>query len=592
MLKEKITIFIKKHYLAVIFFFLVGAISVSQQIFAIYTLGEEYKSVPFIYTANADVYLAKMREIFEGHGMVASPYFYEYKNTAPLILPTGEYIYSLPKIIFGLSLTNTVIFNQFLFPAFLFLIIYYLIFQLTGNLNLLASKINAIAGGLFVTLGYNFIDWRSAWLVLSGQNQSLHTLLWNRPVNPITGEVLLFLLLIFLWLIIDNKRKNYFWLPAGIVSGLAIGYFFSWFLGMAVTVALVIIFSVKKEWQTVKKLLLVVLTSFLATSYFWLGVIKLIIFNQGDSDRAGRNGAFFTHQPVINKNITALFIIFLLFFLYAYYRKRKNKEKLENWWWFSLAVFLACQIAFNHQVITGVDIWHHHFVQFTIPLGITVFMVLLFNYVKNISFKIWLTATIFIIFLTLTFGAITSRSYVYAMADFKAIQRYETIFSWLNDNAESDCVVLTKEGVRDRINRLIPAFTSCNSYAGPGGYDLEAPEERRYHNFLVLLRINNVKPEGVESYLKNNYNLITEFFFKDWRQAFVGSYDSTWMDEIIKQTLIDYNIFYKNDFRNELNKYKLDYIIAAGDLDQGVKESLPGLKPLIKIDNQFYIYQF
>lgn len=588
--KENIKLFFKKYYLPTIFFVVVGLLSVSQQFLAIKALGNSYRGVPLFNGANADVYIAKMRELREGHYWVSSPYFFEYKNLQPLVLPTGEFVYTIVGLILGLSATSILILNQFLFPAILFLLVYFLVIKLTQGQNLLVGRLNAAAAGLLVVFGFDFIDVKFAIQVIIGRLTSMHSILWNRPINPVAGEVTMFLLLIIIWHLIESKRRVLI-IPAGLILALTVGYYFSFGVSLSVLGSLFIIYLLKKNYSTAINLLLTGLTAFVVLAPYWYLVAKKLL---GSSTKSGGGqiglfGGYFTHQPVLNKVLLASFAVYLLCFIIEYFKQKKLAGRLANWWWFCLAFFIGSAAALNAQVIIGVDIWHYHFVQFTIPLVLTALMVLGYNFLLARFYKIW-GALLGVVFITtLLFGVQTALSYKYELNNLTEAQKYNQMFTWIDANTPKDCVIFTVEQ-SDVIARLIPALTHCNTYQAPGGYDLEAPRDRKYSNFLSNLRINEVKPLEVENYLKNNYSLISLHFFKDWDQLFSASY-RPWMDESVKRIVADYSEFVKKDFFTELNQYKLDYLLAPKELSKSILRFLPSVKFLHQASG-LYLYQF
>ncbi len=584
--------FFKSYALLLIFTLLVGSLSVSQQFLSRQALGSSYKGLPVAYTANEDVYLAKMKEMMEGHWFSSSAYFYEYKNLKSLVPATGEFLYTIPGLILGLDIVEIAVLNKFLFPVILFGLVYFLIYRLTSSENFnnsLIHKINAVAGAMFVTIGYDLIDLKNSWLFLTGQDHSTHVFLWVRPVNPIVGAVLLFIFLLLIWQII-NKKRRFLFIPAGLVMALMAGYIFSWALSLSITVVLLIIFLAKKENKLSKDLLLTILVNFLVLAPYLYNIFSSPVL-RGDKMVAARNGMVFTHDPMFNKALLFTLLFFLLCSVYEYF---KNKNKLflsEKWWLFSLSFILGGLICFNQQVITGHTIWPYHFVQFTIPISIIIGMVILFRVIKPHFFYIYYFAIIAVIFFSTFLGIAIAKSYKYNIDYYREFQRYQGVFLWLNSNAPKECVVLTREK-RDELARWIPAFTHCNTYIAPGGYDLEVPLSRRWHDFFVFLRISNVNPEEVENYLKANGWLIREYFFTDWRQVLTSSSSiDGWMEDIIKKVSIDYQDFVKRNFAGELKKYRLDYILFEGDADKETKALLPQLKFIGDFDG-FFLYKF
>lgn len=579
-----IKIFLKKHYLALIFAVIVGMVSVLPQFLAIKAIGSDYKGIHFMYTANEDAYMARIQEIIDGHWSVSSAFFYEYKNWKTIMPPTGEYFYALPAILLRVSLSNVLVATKFLFPAILFLLIYFLLLNLGDGLGALSGKVNAVVGGLFVTLGYDLIDYKTAWQFLIGQRETTNLLLWTRPVNPVTGALLIFVFLLLLWKIVNNGRR-WLVLPTGLVWGLMTGYFFSWSLSLAITAVLLAVFILRKKYSVVKNLLLVCLVFFLTSLPYWLNIFSSFGSVEG-REHATRSGMLFTHTPIVNKVVLMITIIFLLASALEYFYTKKLKK--ENWWWFCLALIAAGWLAYNQQVITGRTVWYYHFVQYTIPLAVVVGMVLFDHYIKPRFFKIWLTGICLLAIAITIFNIAAIKSYAVNYESFKELQKYSAPFLWLNENTAKDCVVLTPQ-VDTGLDILIPAFTHCNVYVTSWVFD-GVPTDRVWHNFLVLLRMKNVDPAHVKEYLENHEPTVRGQFFTDWGQLF-DRRPSPYIQKKIDELAMAYQDFVKRDFVGELKRYKLDYLLFVGPPSTSTLKSLPDIKPVYN-DIDFYIYQF
>ena len=581
-----IKLYFKEHYLALIFAGMVGLISVAPELLAINYLGADYKGIPFFGIGDNLYYTAKLQELNDGHFWISSPFFYEYKNEKSLILPIGELFYFLPQKLFVLSVSRIILINKFLLPAILFFLVYSLAHKLTGRKNF-SNRINSIATGLFVVLGYHLIDFKNAWSLIAGQTQYLSLLLWTRPVNPITGAVLIFIFLLIIWKII-NKKPFYLSIIAGIILGLMVSYFFSWGISLSFVAVLMLIFLVKKEYKIFANLLTVVLVSFLAVLPYWLNLLQLLTSDKG-GELSMRNAMFYTHEPMPNKVLLACLLLFLPCLIYESYQKRKVQEKLEIWWWFCLALLLGGLLALNQQIITGRTIWPYHFVQYSIPFAIVVTMVLFYNYIKPKFFSVWLAVVSLVILVSLLYGFASARSYIYSVNGMGQMQQYAAVFDWLNKNTPLDSVVLTKESEQN-LSTLIPALTHCNVYVSSWIPLSLIPEDRVYHNYLSWLRINGVDPITVETYLYDHQAEVRGFFYTDIKMIF-DEKENNYIENKIKQLSLDYQEFVKKDYRSELKRYRLDYILSVGPLSPGIIKQLTGIKPIFEANNLF-VYSF
>lgn len=575
--------FIVRHYLAFLFALTVGGIAVLPQLLAIRALGNVYTGIHLFYPDDNTYYMARMQDILDGHGLISSPFIYEYKNQFPLVYPIGEYLYALPSLFFYVPLAVTLIADKFLFPFTLFILVYILIYLLTNKPRNISGKINAIAGGLLIILGYNLVDYKNTFQTFFHSAQSL-SLLWTRPVNPVTGAVLIFIFLIFLWLHITQRSKTTL-IASGVTISLMVGYFFTWSLSLSIIFALGGIFFLTKRYADLKNLFFIIIVGFLVSIPYWYNVAQFITYPNNEAI-ASRNGMIITHGPLLNKFVIFTSSFFLLCFFIEYRVKRNKKETMEMWWWFCSAMLLGSFLALNQQIVTGKAIWPYHFVQYTIPLSFVVFITVFFNYIKPKFQRIWFVGIAFILLVTLSYGFFSVKGYAYELEKFKNTQRYAPILSWLKGNAEKDCVVLVREGLEERLTRLVPSFTSCNVYSTQWIlFGVVSDDTRIYHNFLVTLRINGVQPEFLEKYLKDNASAVNDYFFHDWLDYKNVNTDAR-IAERNTRIVNDYKIFFRKDFLKELKRYRIDYIASDG---VDVSASFPKIKS-VGFFNGIYLY--
>ena len=400
---KKITFFVRNNYLVILAVFLVGIIYIAPSLIFIWTLGDSYKGIPMMQTSDEEAYLSRIHEILDGHPMVGSFSFFEYKNQMPLSPPTGEFFYALPSLIFGVSLTNVLIASHFVLPIILFLLIYTLIRWLTANLSCFSNKFNAVAGALWVVLGYDLIDFRSVWNFLTSKEKFLSgsLLLWARPVNPILGAIFLFSFLLLLWALWHKtKYRKTCIVFAGLFLALMMAsYFFSWGMALSIWGVLIVIALAKKEWIIIKSFFGVLLATLFFSSPYWY-----MSWQASQSpwyhDSVLRMGLFYTHYPLLNKLMLVVLALYLALTGWSLFIKnrpfsfslgylRKFFDSFQTWHWFCLAFVLGALWAYSQQIVTGITIWPYHFVQYSIPLAIMVIMVLLFNVIKEKSIYLW-----------------------------------------------------------------------------------------------------------------------------------------------------------------------------------------------------------
>lgn len=608
---KKIKLFIRDNYLVILAVFLVGTIYIAPSIIFILSLGDSYRGIPMMQTDNEDTYLGRIHEILDGYPAVGSFSFFEYKNQPPLSPPGGEFFYALPSLVLGVSLINVLIVSRFILPVILFLLIYILIRWLTVSLSCFFNKLNAIAGALWVTLGYNLVDFRNIWNFLTGKQDVLagSFLVWSRPVNPILGAIFLFSFLLFLWALWHRTRyrKTCIVFAGLFLALMMVSYFFSWGMALSIWGVLIAITLAKKEWAVIKSFFGVLLSAIVFALPYWY-----MSWQAGQSpwyaDSVLRSGLFYTHHPLLNKLMLAVLIFYLVLTSWSLFVKnrsfsfslsyfRKIFDSFQVWHWFCLSFILGAFWAYGQQIITGVTIWPYHFSQYSIPLAIVVVMALLFNIIKERSIYLWGSAVGLIIIASLFCGIYIQASvYQNNFSYYTGVQSYAEVFNWLNQQPK-DCVVFVRQDAKEiiRLHTMIPAFTHCNNLVSTDGIFSLMPNDRLLFNYLISLRINNIKPENINSYLVENMNEAEDSLFSNWAglhnaKDFPDVFDRP-LEERIKKIPQDYREFYAKDFKKELSQYRLDYILSVKPLSQEVVGQLTGLK-LVFNKNNLFIYSF
>jgi len=319
----KLVSILRAHGLACLLAVLVGASAIAPHLLAQNALGADYRGFPFIFHKNGDYYMAKIQDIIDGYWLANSPYLYDYKNTVSLVFPIGEYLYALPVLLFGVSVVSVLMAAKFIFPSLLFLLVYILLYNLSKRTS--GDKINAIFGGLLITIGEYFINYKDTWSRLIGQNHELYLSIWTRPVNPITGALFLFLFLILFWKSIRSD-KWYFPIASGIVLGIMPGYIFSWMVALSIVCSVAFFAIIRRRFVTIKKIFFVVLGCILAGLPVWYLWFNSFFAAADGQYSASRFGLMLTHYPVLNKVVLAQTILFLAIFLFEWRRKKKNSE--------------------------------------------------------------------------------------------------------------------------------------------------------------------------------------------------------------------------------------------------------------------------
>ncbi|MBI5412996.1 hypothetical protein HZA42_01440 [Candidatus Peregrinibacteria bacterium] len=569
--------------------FLVGLICVLPQIFFIFSLGSEYHGIHFFATPNEEVYLAIMQKISEGHLLAASFPFYEYKNNLPLLPPTIPLLYVFVSRLLHISLVNTLIVSKFFLPAILFFLVYLFTHQLlvfdTKNTRL--SKLVAVTTGTLVTLGFDLVDYHSIWKILTGKFSITGFLIWTRPVNPISGIILLYVFLLSLWMLITKRKKINILIAAVTLAFMMASYFFSWSIALTIIGILGLRALFSRDFKLAKYFGLVVILALFFSSPYWFMVWRASHI-PWYAEASARIGLFMTHTPHVNKFLFAV-SIFFTFSSVIYYMRNKVYKSFPEWWWFCFSLLLSSFIVYNQQILTGREIWYYHYVFFTIPLGYTVIILTLWYFVKPKK-QLMYVIVIFLFVAAFSLGIYTQVSaYKTRFNFFASLQKFSPVFDFLNKSMFGNCVVLSidSDGFWDE---LIPAFTHCDTYISGERTSVIAPPERFYHNYMVLLRLRGVTVEGIEDYLKLHHAEAEGYLY--YQLQYTLGYHDVRLNSLLARLPNDYKIFLKNDFYQELKKYRVDYLLSDGPLMSSVVKSLPPLKKVFSAHNiDIFVFQ-
>jgi hypothetical protein len=567
----------------VLFFaLLVGVLSVLPQFLAPLALGKDYKGIQFFYLDDEDIYRARIHEILDGYGRVASPYVYEYKEVKTVVPPINEYLYAGIALIFGLS--GAIVLSKFLFPILLFLLIYLFVTRLIDREDEDDAMWSGIASGLLVTLGYDLVDYRTVFDIIRNGTDIEHLLVWTRLVNPITGALVFFSFLLALWAVFARGGRANIAVAATLLA-VSVGYFFSFGIAASTLGVLMLITLLLKDMLSLKRLGAVLGLSLLLQLPYWVSTLSSMGGTAGKVT-ALRNGMFFTHEFILNKVLLFVTVIVFGAFLYALRTKiilAGNKSAQ-----FLLALILASWVVFNQQVLTGREIWPSHFVQYTIPIAFIALLYVAFIVIRPKLPRLWFSFIMLAVLVSVSWGVFSALSYRYVLADFRDAQGQAALIDWLNRNGEKDSVVLIKE-YDEPLERNIPAYTRSNVYSTTYGFFGITPE-RIKHNFYIRLRLLGIDANTLAAYLDTHEDEVRGYFFEDWSQMF-GHGKDAWLTEKEAQVSDEYMEFLRGDLKQQLTKYRLDYLVSKQRIIDPFLAELPGLK-LVATPGAYFVYSF
>lgn len=559
--------FIIHHRLAIVIAFLVGAVSFLPYVLMPLILGNSYQDVPFFYQDAEDIYLARIQEVLDGHVDARSPIFYEYKDIPDVLKPFGEWFYAIPAFFLSLSATTVALATKFLFPAVLFLLVYALVVRV---LEEEAGSVpwSALLAGTLVTLGTDFIHPHYFLQVLQGAFDYPYLSLWTRLVNPITGALLLFSFLHIL-LTLRRDTRAVLVIVAGVILGIQSGYIFTFILSGAILICACIVAFVTRHYRLFAAFVAVGVIALAINIPYLISIVGGMGTPEGLSVSL-KNGLFVTHLPLWNKFLTLVGAMLLVSLFVPWSISAPSSRARENWWWMSVLVVTASCIALNIQVILGKTVWPQHFVQYSVPLGFVVLVLAAHVCSSRLRIeRIWRAVAIICICLSFALQAGTVWTATSVMDDFVRRQEIAPLFRTLNA-VPGDCVVLVSEK-REFINRLIPAYTHCDTYNS--SYVFMVPADRIQHNFYLEMRLAGVTSATIRSYLSTYDDDIRLYFYRHWGDAFYNQADP-WLSKIYppeeSRTYLDlkkeelirgYEVFVSGDLVKQVTTYRVDYFV-------------------------------
>ncbi len=555
---------------------------------SILQLGPAYHGIPMMVTGDEETYIARIHDILDGHPLLGSPVFFEYKNQLPLMPPTGEWLYALPVIVFGFRLIDVIVASKFIFPGLLAVAVYWCFLTFIHE-RTAAARFFAAATSLVVVAGYDLVDLGHALGVLGGTVTPTDSLIWGRLVNPITGAVALFTYLASLNVVV-KQRISQAWVPLLIGSAslafMFASYFFSWGLAATITVLLIAFLLITHQYSAARRASILGAFGFVLASPYWY-MLYTVMRSSSYQTGANLTGFFFTHQIILNKFVLITMAATALACI-TWYRRGGSGMLRDSRTLLLIASVLGSFAVFVQQLITGRAIWPFHFVQYTIPVlmvmwYVGVYVSLQMGLLKKIRLLI-IGACICVLPLASLCYAVTveARVYTYWMPTVVSQQRYAVLFQWLDANAQPDCVVVTREGADDDLNALIPAFSHCNVYTSNYRF-INAPDlqTRFEHNYFVLLRLRGVTPENALAYMLSHEREARSYLAKNLQDYFgeqkFSDVPLTDFQGYLRSLNTAYRSFYNQDFRSELLQYRLDVIVSTQSLEPALRDSIHGI---------------
>lgn len=497
---RKIKTFFKSYAPIIILSLIIGFLVVKPTIFSIAKIGwTNFQGVYPIITDDEEYYLARTREVLDGHYGLGSAYLKEHKAEPYMAPPLAEIIFASAARALHISIPALFAFNDFFFPFLTCLALYYLFLCLTGSKKISCSL------AFFLSL--------------------LYLREMGRPINQQLSFFLLILAMISVWKIYRGENN----LKKIILNNLILGCFFAallyiypyfWTTLLAVYgLILVARLAIDRDWFYALKNILAFSVSAFILALPYLYNLARAIKNPAYQETIQRLGLINTHWPGAYFNVTFIFLAaVILFFCRSYLNKQE--------FYFSVALITAGLILNWQNVITGKYLWFStHYNQATVFLLFTVAALLIKNVFPD-NFKnrprgrMAAAAVLVIVFLGSVFyyqwpSVKTALAADISAEEMRGLQELRPVFDWFNQNTAKDSAVLYLIG--NKIN-LYPIYTHNNMYSfGFAGLFLmpNSELEKRW------LRQNMINSSFDENYIRSHPESPSINFLPAYQNALV-----------------------------------------------------------------------
>lgn len=562
---------IKKHYCAIIISLIAGSLTALPQVAAVLR-AENFQGI--YKQANNDeiYYMARARDIADGHSFLSNPYIYEYKNGQPMQFWLPDYLMAKPLALLHIDIHKGYIFYDFFLPFILTVLTYAIIYKLTD------SKPMGIIGAAFLHLNLFFS-------------------VFNRAPSP--QLIFIFWQLLFLlWLRFIERPTS---LNAGFM-GIAFGLLFHiypyYWTFYVIFFALYLFFNfILKKNIDYKKYFSAFAIAFVISIPYFISFIKSMqspYYNES----VARVGMLDTHFPT-GRKIVMWGVIVLILFALAYWKKLIN---LNHKTVLLVSSCLAAIISVNQQVITGKNLqFASHYWMLSVFCFVFSFAYLVDLWMKKNNFNrvkliILSLAGLYVFYspIAYTANALSDNAFAYSKDEIEQ-QRYAEIFRWLNDNTSADEVVFADSG----LSPLIPSYTANNVFYCSSAGLFFMPTSELWERFVLNNYWQEFNKEYVEqtqfavwgAYYQTKYdNDLTKNKLRKLFNLTQVNYEKIPSEEIEKFLLFADEVKSEN-FAERLKKYRVDYFVYDKENDNWPIEKLDFLEPLFEV-NGIVIYKF
>jgi len=565
---------LKNHWVAILLAFILGLLMVWPFFYFQSALGPEYRGVLNEIIDDELFYMARIKDILDGHPFLGNAYLFEHKNQLPQQLFLPEWLLAQPLKFFNLDVVQGRILYNFILPTFAFILTYFAFYLIYP------SRFWAGLFAVFLFFG-------------------LYLFKFTRPVIP--QFVFLFWLthFIFLWKLIESKSfdileyqsifKNKILLMSILNFGLLFYiYPFYWTFYLVFLVVLSFLFFFREKILSNKFLTVLLGGLLIGSVYFYLNFLASQLPEYRET--LTRLQLVFSRSPSGFKIVLFSLAVLAIFGILLKLKSiRLDKETL-----FFLAGIFSIIVVTNQNILTGrkFEFSSHYYMLAVFFLVFAVYY--LFSKFKDRLFRfgpLILLVAAFSVFNGvsgfLASAVKVSDQNVYA-------QNYKAIFDWLNENTPKDSVVYAY----NNLSELIPVYTANNVFYSRAANLFLMPDSEVKERFIL----NNFFEKFDRDFVIKNERSIWGVRYIDrygdaaqankWRRLIgLKLKDETRLpEEEINKILVEVSKVQKNSFTERFKKYKADYFVW--DRIKNPDWLIPDSFEKIYETNQFAIFEF
>lgn len=483
--------------------------------------------------------------ILKGNFPLKDVYVEEYKDyPTPFIGETfPAAVYAILSKVTG-SVGNAFIAADFIFPPIVFLLLFLISKQYIKNTYFL------IAISFLATISRDFISVipypKATVEYLLGQGNNNYFLYLSRAFHPQLTYIVLLGAILTTIKLVKNPKSIHTQILLGIFTGLLFyNYVFYWTYFLFFLLLYCLFLILRRKVSLIKPLIIPMSVAIFIGSYYLINIylFSKLPFYMDFVTKSSSNS-----YPFVFTSLRYLILAILFYILY-----KKHDEKF-----YLIVLFLLSGVLIGpvSKLLLGQDLETLHYLRRAL-MPIATIVLLIGVYQKIMRRKILVNVMVVGILLLFTiYGFYIQTISAISTANEYIHYQYQTdLFNWLNANTKKDEVVGTLD---TELNLSIPLYTKNKTFFPPTDRTVMPTSEgvKRYIILSTIIGIDKTtQKNSLDSRNLNSYLFVYQAYDED-NNLVTNSNRRIYAEGEIEN-------FNQEDLKNELKKYKLDYIILT-----------------------------